>query len=58
MAHDPDSPASTLMYTILSKPESEGQHGQIELGGKVVSTFSQADVNQGLVTYLMNKQVR
>lgn len=45
------------MYTILSKPESEGQHGQIDLGGRVVSTFSQADVNQGLVTYLMNKQV-
>lgn len=57
MAVDPDSPPSTLMYTILSKPESEGQHGQIELGGRVVSTFSQADVNQGLVTYLMNKQV-
>lgn len=56
-AIDPDSPPTSLMYTILSKPESEGQHGQIEIGGKVVSTFSQADVNQGLVTYLMNKQV-
>ncbi|KAJ6647841.1 Chondroitin sulfate proteoglycan 4 [Pseudolycoriella hygida] len=55
-AIDPDSVPSTLMYTILSKPESEGQHGQIELGGRIVSTFSQADVNQGLVSYLMNKQ--
>lgn len=56
-AIDPDSPPASLMYTILSKPESEGQHGQIEIGGRVVSTFSQADVNEGLVTYLMNKQV-
>lgn len=56
-ADDPDSPASSLMYSILAAPGSEAQYGQIEVMGKGVSTFSQADVNQGFVTYMMNMQV-
>lgn len=57
MAEDPDSDPTTLMYSVLAGAESEARHGQIEVAGKAVSTFSQADVNAGLVTYLMNTQV-
>lgn len=56
-AEDPDSPASSLMYSILASPDSDAQYGQIEVNGKVVATFSQADINLGTVTYMINKQV-
>lgn len=57
-AEDPDSDPSTLMYSLLAGEKSEARHGQIEVAGKAVSTFSQADVDAGVVTYLMNTQVR
>lgn len=55
-ADDPDSIPTSLIYTILSSPTSDGQHGKIEVGGKSVSTFSQSDINEGLVSYLVNTQ--
>lgn len=56
-ANDPDSDASSLMYSVLAGADSEARHGQIEVAGKAVSTFSQADVDAGQVTYLINTQV-
>lgn len=56
-ADDPDSEPAALMYSVLAGPDSEARHGQIEVAGKAVSTFSQADVNAGQVTYLINTQV-
>lgn len=56
-ADDPDSDPSTLMYSVLAGADSEARHGQIEVAGKQVSSFSQADVNAGQVSYLINTQV-
>lgn len=56
-ADDPDSVPSSLIYTILSSPNSEAQNGRIELNGKAVTTFSQEDINHGAVTYLVSTQV-
>lgn len=56
-AEDPDSDPASLMYSVLAGADSEARHGQIEVAGKAVSTFSQADVNAGQVTYLINTQV-
>lgn len=53
---DPDSPPSSLIYTILVSQDSEGQNGRLEVNGKAVSSFSQNDVDQGHVTYLVNNQ--
>ncbi|KAL1375850.1 hypothetical protein pipiens_017241 [Culex pipiens pipiens] len=55
-AEDPDSPSDSLMYTILINPNSEAQHGRVELNGRAVASFSQSDVNNGLVTYLINSR--
>lgn len=53
-AEDSDSPPDSLIYTVLMNPGTETQQGRIELGGRAVATFSQSDVNAGLVTYLIN----
>ncbi|XP_058818725.1 chondroitin sulfate proteoglycan 4 [Topomyia yanbarensis] len=53
-ADDPDSSPDSLIYTILMSPNSEAQQGRVELNGRAVATFSQSDVNEGLVTYLIN----
>ncbi|KXJ80689.1 hypothetical protein RP20_CCG023888 [Aedes albopictus] len=53
-ADDSDSPPESLIYTVLMNPGLEAQQGRIELGGRPVATFSQSDVNAGLVTYLIN----
>lgn len=57
-ADDPDSPPSSLMYTILPPKDekSPANHGILEVSGKKSNTFTQEDVNQGLVTYLINSQ--
>ncbi|XP_055645017.1 chondroitin sulfate proteoglycan 4 [Toxorhynchites rutilus septentrionalis] len=55
-ADDPDSPPDTLIYTILMSPNSEAQQDRVELNGRAVATFSQSDVNAGLVTYLINSR--
>ena len=55
-ADDPDSPPSSLIYTVLMSQDSEGQNGKFEVNGNTATTFSQSDVDQGLVTYLVNTQ--
>ena len=55
-AEDSDSPPASLIYTILVAQESEGQNGRLEVNGKAVTSFSQLDVDQGHVTYLVNTQ--
>lgn len=57
-AEDPDSSAGTLMYSILPTGlAADDQQVSIEVLGKPVTVFSQADINQGSVTFLMNTQV-
>ena len=55
-AEDSDSSPASLIYTVLMSPDSEGQNGRLEVNGKAVSSFSQLDVDQGHVTYLVNTQ--
>lgn len=55
-AEDSDSPPASLIYTVLLSQESEGQNGRVEVNGKAVTSFSQLDVDQGHVTYLVNAQ--
>lgn len=55
-AYDPDSLNSSLIFTILMKPDSEGANGILEVNGKQTESFSQEDVNNKLVTYLVNSQ--
>lgn len=57
-AEDPDSPPSSLMYSIVpsNDAKSPAAHGTIEVFGKPASTFTQDDVNQGGVAYLINTQ--
>lgn len=55
-ANDPDSSNSSLIFTILVKPETEGENGVLEVNGKQTDSFSQEDVNNKLVTYLVNNQ--
>lgn len=53
-ADDPDSSPMSLVYTILATADSK--NGQVEVGGQAVTTFTQSDVNQGLVSYIVNTQ--
>lgn len=55
-AVDPDSSNSSLIFTILIKPESEGENGVLEVNGKQAESFSQDDVNHKAVTYVVNTQ--
>lgn len=55
-AQDPDSSNSSLIFTILMKPDSEAEKGILEMNGKITESFSQEDVNNKFVTYLVNNQ--
>lgn len=57
-AEDPDSAPSALVYSIESSTDvnSPTSHGVIEVFGKRVNTFTQEDINQGGVTYMVNTQ--
>lgn len=56
-AEDPDSDPETLMYSIRVAGEAgRPSEARIEVAGTAVTTFSQANVNAGLVTLLMNPQ--
>lgn len=57
-ADDPDSSPISLLYSIVppTEPDSPANHGVIEISGKKSATFTQEDVNQGIVTYLVNGQ--
>jgi hypothetical protein len=47
VASDPDNTPAQLSYTITSGPNS----GTLRRSGTVTTTFTQADINAGLVTY-------
>lgn len=53
-AIDPDSANSSLIFTVLLKPDSAGENGIIEVSGKQEESFTQDDVNQKAVTYVVN----
>lgn len=58
-AVDPDSPPNSLLYSLVPSPNPEdslANHGVIEVAGKKINVFTQEDINQGLVTYLVNTQ--
>lgn len=57
-ADDPDSSPNSLLYSIVPpiEPDSPAHNGFIEVSGKKSNTFTQEDVNQGVVTYLVNSQ--
>ncbi|NIV48795.1 MAG: hypothetical protein GWN46_19260, partial [Gammaproteobacteria bacterium] len=45
---DPEQAAANLTYTVTTGPAN----GQLQLGGVPSTTFTQADINAGLVTYV------
>ncbi|XP_016977930.2 chondroitin sulfate proteoglycan 4 [Drosophila rhopaloa] len=51
---DPDSEPGNLIYTILPTQNPRETFGCFMVGGVTTSTFSQADVNVGKVSYLYN----
>ncbi|KAL9926209.1 chondroitin sulfate proteoglycan 4 [Glossina fuscipes] len=51
---DPDSPANVLVYTILPSTNQQETYGRFIVNGQPTTTFSQADVNVGKVTFLYN----
>lgn len=53
-AYDPDSLNSSLIFTILMKPSSEGENGVLEVNGKQTDSFTQEDVNNKIVSYFVN----
>lgn len=57
-AEDPDSLPNSLLYSIVPPIESDSpaHHGIIEVFGKKSNIFTQEDINQGVVTYLINSQ--
>lgn len=54
-AIDPDSPETSLMYTISSPVNLPGI-GRLEVAGKPVTTFSQSEINNALVTYVVDNE--
>lgn len=57
-ADDPDSSPNSLHYSIVppTEPDSPAHQGVIEVSGKRTNTFTQEDINQGVVTFLVNTQ--
>ncbi|KAH8323206.1 hypothetical protein KR067_000506, partial [Drosophila pandora] len=51
---DPDSEPANLIYTIMPPPNPQETFGCFMVGGGATSTFSQAEVNLGKVSYLYN----
>ncbi|KFM72374.1 Chondroitin sulfate proteoglycan 4, partial [Stegodyphus mimosarum] len=52
-AEDPDNSPSDLVYTVLNlgSPESEGFIENAKNPGKSIDTFTQADINDGVISY-------
>jgi chondroitin sulfate proteoglycan 4 len=53
-AEDPDSPSADLVYTVLSHGETKekGYVERIQSPGVHVDTFTQLEVDQGLIAYV------
>ncbi|HEX3148632.1 MAG TPA: cadherin-like domain-containing protein [Gemmataceae bacterium] len=49
-ATDPDNTPAQLIYQLTSGPA----HGEIRKSGSMVTTFTQADINAGIITYFSN----
>ncbi|XP_054715288.1 chondroitin sulfate proteoglycan 4-like [Uloborus diversus] len=52
-AEDPDNNANDLVYTVLNlgSPESEGFMENAKNPGKSIDTFTQADIDDGIISY-------
>lgn len=57
-ADDPDSSPNALHYSIVPPAESDSpaNNGAVEVSGKRTNTFTQEDINAGIVTYSVNSQ--
>lgn len=55
-ATDSDSSNSSLIFTILTRPKSDGENGILEVNGNQADSFTQDDINNKVVTYLVNTQ--
>ncbi|XP_039276162.1 chondroitin sulfate proteoglycan 4-like [Nilaparvata lugens] len=56
-ATDPDNDAASLMYSVLSGgPEIGGQIEHAQKPGTALTSFTQADINSGLLYYAHNAQ--
>lgn len=55
-ADDPDSASNALLYSIVPSTENDSpaQQGTIEVSGKKTNIFTQEDINQGIVSYVIN----
>jgi chondroitin sulfate proteoglycan 4 len=53
-AEDPDSPSADLVYTVLSQGEAKekGYVERIQSPGTRVDTFTQQEVDEGLIAYV------
>jgi chondroitin sulfate proteoglycan 4 len=53
-ADDPDSPSADLVYTVLNQGEAKdkGYVERIQSPGTQVHTFTQTEVDQGLIAYV------
>lgn len=53
-AEDPDSPKADLVYTVLNQGEAKdkGYMERIQSPGTQVHTFTQLEVDQGLIAYV------
>jgi hypothetical protein len=53
-AEDPDSPKADLVYTVLNQGEAKdkGYMERIQSPGTQVQTFTQLEVDQGLIAYV------
>lgn len=58
IATDPDSLPDSLFFSIIPSTDSDPlvHQGVIEVAGKRSNTFTQDEINQGVVTYLINSQ--
>lgn len=59
LAEDPDSPPDALIYSMVPVVAVGGTVpiGTIEIMGQAVTAFSQADVNKGVVSFVVNTEV-
>ncbi|XP_041986792.1 chondroitin sulfate proteoglycan 4 [Aricia agestis] len=50
-AEDPDTPPEDLLYTVLHG-KSEANSGHIEISGQPVDSFTQQDINTGVISFV------
>lgn len=50
-AEDPDTPPEALLYTVIHG-KNEALSGHVELSGQTANSFTQQDINSGIVTFV------